>query len=271
MHQGGQTDSIGNYDFRNRVYSPTLGRWLTNDPLGFAAGDVNFYRYVGNGPIDENDPIGLFPGGGPGNVVLTPRPSPGSGVKPSNPTRPRVFPNPTEPAPIIGVVPRGPLPFWDPYWGFGPNIRSGPIIYGPPNPSGYLIDPTTYGAPTFNPGQEPKNGNGIPPLYIGPKQQGACRDLPPGLLDCATSISKGESCGSRYYSHIKNAQDFIDKISDELIRKISECYKHMSELVNGKKYDAREYNNARGRGIKNLRNDPNQKPIGSIIDWTLNR
>ena len=65
LHQGGQTDSIGNYDFRNRVYSPTLGRWLTNDPLGFAAGDVNFYRYVGNGPGNGLDPSGLgeiYPG-----------------------------------------------------------------------------------------------------------------------------------------------------------------------------------------------------------------
>jgi len=59
LHQGGQTDSIGNYDFRNRVYSPTLGRWLTNDPLGFDAGDVNFYRYVGNGPGNGLDSFGL--------------------------------------------------------------------------------------------------------------------------------------------------------------------------------------------------------------------
>ena len=71
LHQGGQTDSIGNYDFRNRVYSPTLGRWLTNDPLGFAAGDVNFYRYVGNGPGNGLDPSGLerkefLPSGEPG-------------------------------------------------------------------------------------------------------------------------------------------------------------------------------------------------------------
>ena len=58
LHQGGQTDSIGNYDFRNRVYSPTLGRWLTNDPLGFAAGDVNTFRYVGNGPGNRVDSTG---------------------------------------------------------------------------------------------------------------------------------------------------------------------------------------------------------------------
>ena len=60
LHQGGQTDSIGNYDFRNRVYSPTLGRWLTNDPLGFAAGDVNTYRTEINSPVNHVDPEGLI-------------------------------------------------------------------------------------------------------------------------------------------------------------------------------------------------------------------
>jgi RHS repeat-associated protein len=57
--QGAKTDINVNYDFRNRVYSPTLGRWLTNDPLGFSAGDVNTFRYVGNGPGNGLDPIGL--------------------------------------------------------------------------------------------------------------------------------------------------------------------------------------------------------------------
>ena len=30
------------------MYSPTLGRWLQNDPIGFQAGDQNLYRFVGN-------------------------------------------------------------------------------------------------------------------------------------------------------------------------------------------------------------------------------
>lgn len=33
-------------------------RFLSEDPLGFAAGDVNFYAYVGNNPINRNDPSG---------------------------------------------------------------------------------------------------------------------------------------------------------------------------------------------------------------------
>ena len=59
LHQGAKTDIIGDYDFRNRVYSPTLGRWLTNDPLGFSAGDVSTFRSLANNPITIVDPSGL--------------------------------------------------------------------------------------------------------------------------------------------------------------------------------------------------------------------
>ncbi len=42
-----------------RPYSPALGRFLTRDPLGEAAG-TNLYRYVNNNPISLSDPLGLF-------------------------------------------------------------------------------------------------------------------------------------------------------------------------------------------------------------------
>jgi RHS repeat-associated protein len=44
---------------RARWYDPAQGRWLTQDPIGFAAGDVNLYRYVGNSPTNATDPSGL--------------------------------------------------------------------------------------------------------------------------------------------------------------------------------------------------------------------
>lgn len=50
---------VGVYDFRNRVYSPTLGRFLQTDPIRFNAGDMNLYRYVFNNPVRFNDPYGL--------------------------------------------------------------------------------------------------------------------------------------------------------------------------------------------------------------------
>lgn len=38
LHQGGQADILGQYDFGYRILSSRLGRWLTNDPLGFSGG-----------------------------------------------------------------------------------------------------------------------------------------------------------------------------------------------------------------------------------------
>jgi RHS repeat-associated protein len=50
----------GLYDYRNRFYSPVLGRFLQTDPIRFEAKDVNLYRYVWNKPAEWLDPSGLF-------------------------------------------------------------------------------------------------------------------------------------------------------------------------------------------------------------------
>lgn len=44
---------------RHRDYSPTLGRFIERDPIGFEAGDNNWYRFVANGPTGKTDPSGL--------------------------------------------------------------------------------------------------------------------------------------------------------------------------------------------------------------------
>lgn len=41
------------------MYDPSVGRWITEDPIGFAAGDADLYRYVGNDPTNAVDPTGL--------------------------------------------------------------------------------------------------------------------------------------------------------------------------------------------------------------------
>ena len=41
-----------------RWYDPEVGRWLSEDPIGFEAGDANLYRYVGNGVTGTTDPSG---------------------------------------------------------------------------------------------------------------------------------------------------------------------------------------------------------------------
>ena len=43
----------------NRWYDAKVGRWISEDPIGFAAGDSNLYRYVGNSPTNGIDPKGL--------------------------------------------------------------------------------------------------------------------------------------------------------------------------------------------------------------------
>jgi RHS repeat-associated protein len=45
----------------NRWYDPKIGRWLSEDPISFAAGDANLYRYVGNSPTNLTDPSGQIP------------------------------------------------------------------------------------------------------------------------------------------------------------------------------------------------------------------
>lgn len=43
------------------MYAPTIGRFLSQDPIGLDGGDENVYRYVENDPINEFDPSGLGP------------------------------------------------------------------------------------------------------------------------------------------------------------------------------------------------------------------
>ena len=48
---------------RARYYNPTSGRWMSEDPIGFAGGDYNLYRYCGNSHTNGTDPSG--------NIVVT--------------------------------------------------------------------------------------------------------------------------------------------------------------------------------------------------------
>jgi RHS repeat-associated protein len=45
---------------RARYYDAATGRWISQDPIGFDAGDSNLYRYVRNRPDSWIDPSGWF-------------------------------------------------------------------------------------------------------------------------------------------------------------------------------------------------------------------
>jgi RHS repeat-associated protein len=59
MFAGMQYDATtGLYYDHARNYDSVIGRFTSQDPLGFAAGDTNLYRYVGNAPTDGTDASG---------------------------------------------------------------------------------------------------------------------------------------------------------------------------------------------------------------------
>jgi RHS repeat-associated protein len=52
-------DSLTGFQYnQNRWYSPTVGRWMSEDPIGFAGNDQNVQRYADNRPISFTDPAG---------------------------------------------------------------------------------------------------------------------------------------------------------------------------------------------------------------------
>jgi len=50
---------VGLYDYRNRVYSPVLQRFMQTDPIGFGGDASHLYRLGGNNPINAADWTGL--------------------------------------------------------------------------------------------------------------------------------------------------------------------------------------------------------------------
>ncbi|MGB3654038.1 MAG: FG-GAP-like repeat-containing protein [Rivularia sp. (in: cyanobacteria)] len=53
-------EETGQYYYRARYYDSGVGRFISEDPIGFAGGDTNLYRYVANRPVDNIDPYGEF-------------------------------------------------------------------------------------------------------------------------------------------------------------------------------------------------------------------
>ncbi len=59
--------------YRNRMYHPGLGRFVSRDPIGYWAGDVNLYSYCHNWPTGATDAVGLVPthlAGSRGDMII---------------------------------------------------------------------------------------------------------------------------------------------------------------------------------------------------------
>jgi RHS repeat-associated protein len=52
---------LGMWYYKARIYSPTLGRFLQTDPVGYKGG-IDLYEYVTNDPVNRSDSLGTNPG-----------------------------------------------------------------------------------------------------------------------------------------------------------------------------------------------------------------
>jgi len=53
-------EDVGMYLMGYRWYDSFTGRFISRDPIGFAAGDMNQYRPMGNNPVNAVDPQGTW-------------------------------------------------------------------------------------------------------------------------------------------------------------------------------------------------------------------
>ncbi|MEC5404060.1 RHS repeat-associated core domain-containing protein [Paraburkholderia sp. MPAMCS5] len=76
QYTGRENDGTGLYYYRNRYYSPATGRFISEDPIGWASGQTNAYAYVGGSPVQFNDSRGTQRGrpkyGDPGTRYVHP-------------------------------------------------------------------------------------------------------------------------------------------------------------------------------------------------------
>ena len=57
LYTGREIEGNGLYYYRMRYYSPSFGRFVSEDPIGFAGG-INQYAYTGNDPVNFKDTLG---------------------------------------------------------------------------------------------------------------------------------------------------------------------------------------------------------------------
>jgi RHS repeat-associated protein len=142
---GMEYDSVtGLYYDHARYYDAVIGRFVSQDPKGFAAGDTDLYRYVGNSPTTQVDTDGLGPIGNIGDLI-----APGT-VKFGNKFSPSGGPwynqDPLASGPVQGAMP---APGWGYYSPTDGLWTPGGYLKIPFNTTVYVIGSTPDGRPVF--------------------------------------------------------------------------------------------------------------------------
>jgi RHS repeat-associated protein len=221
-----QDNETGLDYYRARYYDSVVGRFISEDPIGFGAGDANLYRYVGNSPVNGTDPsgrqtstdnpildgiiiFGTAVGAGIGALKNI-----GDGIndlRRGNPTNtPNRTPNP-QPAPAPTVPPlTRPLP------------RPTPI----PSPSPSLPPFIPY-----NPNDCNDDKDGVVPIYKAPQIGTADR-----LLTSGFSLDDFSGNGFNYFAKQKSLAD------DYAGRKLGYDGRILQVNINKKIYESRFHN-----------------------------
>ena len=167
------------YHVRERMYHPTLGRWLQRDPIGYVDG-MSLYEYVGSCPLAEVDPLGLLVPFFPFEVLITSTPYdlafPKGIVVPKAAAIPRPVPLPW----WAGKVGAPPVP--PPFVPHVPHATEFPDHYEargtrPTNPA------PRHGARRAPPPQRNIKGERPPLERLQRQGEGAPPDRVPGPLD----------------------------------------------------------------------------------------
>jgi len=172
---GRETDGTGLYFYRARYYHPILSRFLSEDPIGLAGGDVNLFVYVGNNPTTYFDPYGLW---GwrflPGGRTLFPSQ--------------RFIPRSARPVPRSTPDPRLQPPPWTP----APNpLQNIPRLHKPIQP-GFPELPPCFDTPCIGPGmsappvilEDPPPGPALPGPREKPPPSRPEPEIPPEWEEC---------------------------------------------------------------------------------------
>jgi RHS repeat-associated protein len=152
-YTGREDEGSGLYFYRGRYYNPLLGRFISEDPLGFGADDVNLYEYALDSPTNFIDPEGS-------QALPKSTSLPGPQLVPPI----EAEPVPLGPGPLVGGLPmvlipmKTPPPCDDAPSGCGPGQVPSWYKPNPGEPMPHWFKPPTAGRKKQRGNKNPKDG-----------------------------------------------------------------------------------------------------------------